>query len=149
MNRDVSAENMLQRTAEYALRVAIALARHPGQPSTSGQVAKATRVPPRYLYKVLQALIRADLVRSQPGPGGGYTLAVEPDRTTLLEIVAAIEPVTRIRSCPVGLKSHSDLCPLHQRLDQAYAAIEEALGNVTLGEVLRAPSRIPPLVEAS
>jgi Rrf2 family protein len=138
---------MLQRTAEYALRVAIALARDPAGPSTSGQIAKATRVPPRYLYKVLQSLTRAGLVRSQPGPGGGYMLAADPDATTLLEVVAAIEPVTRIRSCPVGLKTHSDLCPLHQRLDQAYAAIEEALRGVTLGEVLRAPGRIRPLVE--
>jgi len=142
-------QNMLQRTAEYALRVAITLARHEGGSSASEQIAMATQVPRRYLHKVLQALIHAGLVRSQPGPRGGYALEADPERTTLLDVVAAIEPIGRIRSCPLGLKSHTVLCPLHQRLDQAYAAIEEALAAVTLAEVLRTPGGILPLVEVS
>ena len=139
---------MLQRTAEYALRTVVWMARESSRAQTSQEIAEGTQVPPRYLYKVLQTLCQKGLVRSQPGPGGGYTLDGDPEKTSLLEIVNAIGPVERIRSCPLGLKSHKELCPLHRRLDGAYATLEEALSRVTVGEVIRERTRFPSLVES-
>jgi Rrf2 family protein len=123
------------------------MARNTGRSYTSEEIAKSTQIPPRYVYRVLQALTQAGLVRSQPGPGGGYTLEHDPKNTSLLDVVLAISPVERIRCCPLGLKSHDTLCPLHQELDDAYAAMEQALSRVTVGEVLRARGRVPPLME--
>jgi Rrf2 family transcriptional regulator, nitric oxide-sensitive transcriptional repressor len=140
---------MLQRTAEYALRIAVWLARHPGAAQTSHQIAEGTKIPSRYLYRVLQTLVGADLVRSQPGPGGGYALTTDPDGVSLLAVVSAVTPVARIRSCPLGFESHQELCPLHQHLDDAYASVESALAKVTVGEVVRAPTPFPALANAA
>ena len=63
---------MLPKTAEYALRAVVWLAREPGRPASADHLAEHTKVPRRYLHKVLQDLVRAGLVCSQPGPGGGY-----------------------------------------------------------------------------
>ena len=66
--------------------------------------------------------------------------------TTILEVVNAVEPIQRIRTCPLGLAAHGvHLCPLHSRLDRALATVEEALGNSTLAEVLAEPTRSVPL----
>ncbi|MBN1854930.1 MAG: Rrf2 family transcriptional regulator [Pirellulales bacterium] len=138
---------MLQRTAEYALRTVIWMAREPGCAQTSHQIAKGTRVPPRYLYKVLQTLVREGMLRSQPGPGGGFTLERDPDKISLLDVVDAIGPIGRICSCPLGLKSHKDLCPLHRHLDRAYAVLEEELARTTVGEVIRERTPFPSLLE--
>ena len=139
---------MLQRTANYALRVAVWLARAPECAQTSRRIADGTQIPGRYLYRVLQTLVKRGLVRSQPGPGGGYTLASDPDRISLLDVVSAVSSVARIRSCPLGFESHKELCPLHQHLDDAYANLEHALARVTVGEVVRAPTQFPSLLEA-
>lgn len=138
---------MLQKTAEYALRTAVCMARNTGRSYTREEIAKSTRIPPRYIYKVLQALTQAGLVRSQPGPGGGYALQCDPNDTTLLDVVQTIGPVERIRCCPLGLESHGTLCPLHQELDDAYAAMEQALSRVTVGQVLKARGRVRSLIE--
>ncbi|MGI6417508.1 MAG: RrF2 family transcriptional regulator [Thermoguttaceae bacterium] len=135
---------MLNKTTEYALRAALYLAGNPGRSPSRREIAKATRIPSRYVYKVLQSLVRAGLVRSEVGRGGGYCLARKPDALTLLDIAAATAPVERIRSCPLGLKSHTSLCPLHRRLDAAYAALEDVLRQFTLGDVLRDASPIVP-----
>ena len=138
---------MLQKTAEYALRVAVCLARSPGQSLSHRQIAKETRVPARYLYKVLQSLARAGIVHSEVGRSGGYRLERAPEELTLLDVVAAIGPMDRIRTCPLGLKTHTDLCPLHRHLDTAYAAMEDVLQRLTLQDVLRQPDAILPLME--
>jgi Rrf2 family protein len=140
---------MLSKTAEYALRAAICLARAGDQCESADELAKQTKTPRRYLHKVLQDLGRAKLVRSQSGPGGGYALAVSADAITILDVVNAVGPIERIRNCPLGLPSHTTLCPLHAELDRVYAATEAALRNVTLGQLLRSTSPIIPLCEIS
>jgi DNA-binding IscR family transcriptional regulator len=86
-------------------------------------------------------------VHSRSGPGGGYSLSLDPDAITILDVVNALAPLERIRHCPLGLPSHTQLCPLHLELDQAYAATEQAFARVTIGEVLRSDSRMVPLCD--
>jgi len=139
---------MLSKTAEYALRVAYWLARTPDKPASADQLAEITQIPRRYLHKVVQDLVRAGLVRSQPGPGGGYAFDQPPERTTILDVASAVAPIERIKHCPLGLPSHTSLCPLHKELDNAFAATEKALGRVTLAQLLRSASPIVPLCDA-
>ncbi len=138
---------MISKTAEYALRAAVWLGRDPAQTESAEDLAKVTQVPRRYLHKVLQDLVRAKLVRSHPGPGGGYALARPPEKITILDVVNAVAPLERIRRCPLGLASHTRLCPLHSELDSVYAATEEALSGVTLGQLLQSTSQIVPLCQ--
>jgi Rrf2 family protein len=140
---------MLRKTSEYALRAMVWLAREPERPASADHLAEHTKVPRRYLYKVLQELVASGLVRSQPGPGGGYVLARRPEKVTILDVVNGVAPLERIRSCPLGLRSHTDLCPLHRELDRVYAAAERALGRVTIAKLLRSASPIVPLCEVA
>lgn len=139
---------MLSKTAEYALRVSYWLARTPDQPASADQLAKVTQIPRRYLHKVVQDLVRAGLVRSQPGPGGGYTFDQPPEEVTILDVVNAVAPLERINRCPLGLTSHTSLCPLHKELDDAFAATERALQRVSLAQLLKSASPIVPLCES-
>ena len=120
---------MLPKTAEYALRATVWLGRSPDKAESADQLAKAIQVPRRYLHKVLQDLVKAGLVRSQSGPRGGYTLDRDPENITILDVINAVGPIERIQACPLGLESHTSLCPLHRELDQAYAAMEAAFSR--------------------
>jgi len=138
---------MLPKTAEYALRAAVWLGRDPDKTHSADHLAERTQVPRRYLHKVLQDLVRAKIVRSQSGPGGGYALDCAPQNVSILDVVNAVAPLERIRHCPLGLTSHTRLCPLHKELDSVYAATEKALARVTLAQLLRSTSQIVPLCE--
>jgi len=63
----------------------------PQQTLPATKLAEYHGVPPAYLAKHLQALSRAGLVESVPGPRGGYRLARSADRITVLDVVQAIE----------------------------------------------------------
>jgi Rrf2 family protein len=138
---------MLPKTAEYALRAVVWLARSGDPTESADRLAKHTKVPRRYLHTVLQELVRAELVRSQPGPGGGYALDRAPRKITILDVVNAVAPLERIRRCPLGLRTHTRLCPLHQELDDVYAATEKALGRVTIAQLVDSTGEIVPLCE--
>jgi Rrf2 family transcriptional regulator, nitric oxide-sensitive transcriptional repressor len=138
---------MIPKTAEYALRAVVVLAADSERPYSAEQLARATRLPRRYAHKVLQALVRAELVRSQPGPGGGYSLVRPADELSILDVVNAVQPIPRIRHCPLGLKSHTHLCPLHRELDEACAATERAFARVTIAQLLVQSGEIQPLCE--
>ncbi|RLS35326.1 MAG: Rrf2 family transcriptional regulator [Planctomycetota bacterium] len=138
---------MLSKTAEYALRTVACLASEAGRAESADLLCEQTKVPRRYLHKVLQDLVKAELVSSRSGPGGGYMLTRDPDAITILDVVNAVAPLERIRHCPLGLPSHTSLCPLHKELDKAYAANEEAFARVTMGQVLRSESKIIPLCD--
>lgn len=139
---------MVSQTVEYALRAVVYLAGQAPEARTTDQVAVATHVPKAYLSKVLQGLVRAGIVQSQRGIGGGMGLTRSPSELTILEVVNAVDPVQRIHCCPLGLESHgTDLCPLHRRLDDAIALVENVFRNTTLAEVLSEPSSSVPLCE--
>lgn len=139
---------MFSQTVEYALRAVVHLAAEAPAPRTTEQIAAATRVPKAYLSKVLQGLSRGGVVHSQRGIGGGMTLVKDPAELTILEVVNAVEPIGRIRECPLGLAAHGvRLCPLHKRLDNALATVEAAFADTTLAEILAEPTSSPPLCE--
>ena len=128
---------MFSQTLEYALRAAVWLAQNEGQPQTTQEVARATQVPAHYQSKVLQALGRAGLAQGTRGKHGGWVLTRPASRIRVLDVVNGVEPVKRIRQCPLDLKSHGvKLCPLHARMDRALAMIEESFASVTLKELL-------------
>src|SRR3954451_1771738 len=92
---------MFSQTVEYALRAVVHLADQAPDARTTDQIAAITKVPKAYLSKVLQGLSRAGIVHSQRGIGGGMTLTKEPKDLTILQVVNAVEPIERIRTCPL------------------------------------------------
>jgi Rrf2 family transcriptional regulator, nitric oxide-sensitive transcriptional repressor len=139
---------MFSQTVEYALRAVVQLAGAAPDAQTTEQIARATKVPQAYLSKVLQSLVQAGIVRSQRGIGGGMALVKKPAELTILEVVNAVDPIRRIHSCPLDLAAHgTNLCPLHRRVDNALATVEDAFRHTTLQEVLDDPSESIPLCD--
>ncbi len=79
--------------SEYALLALLELADHysANEPLQIRQIAAKQNIPDRYLEQLLATLRRSGLVRSQRGAKGGYVLAREPWKITLLDVVSSIE----------------------------------------------------------
>src|SRR5262245_9134439 len=118
---------MLSKPVEYALRAVVFLGKAPTVSRTTEEIARGTQVPQAFLSKVLQKLTHKGIIRSQRGVGGGMTLVKSPAELTILEVVNAVDPIQRIQTCPLKQAAHGiNLCPLHRRVDQALALVEDA-----------------------
>ena len=142
--------SMFSQTAEYALRAVTWLAEHQEEGSCGAQrIAENTKVPPSYLAKILQQLAQQGVVHSRRGVGGGFRLAIPPEELSVLTVVNAVDPICRIKSCPLHLDTHQEnLCPMHARMDEAMAHVEKVLGDSMLADLLADTSRPTPLCDA-
>jgi Rrf2 family protein len=137
---------MLSQTVEYALRAMVCLANAPETSQTRTQLVAQTQVPKAYLAKVMNDLCRAGLASAQRGKNGGFQLARPADRITLLDVVDSVEPLQRIETCPLNIRSHGTrLCPLHRRVDEATATLIEYFRGVTLAQIVAEKSGSIPL----
>ncbi len=137
---------MISQTAEYALRVVVCLANRPEESLTNEQISEQTKVPLGYLAKLMQVLRKEELVDSRRGIHGGFTLKKDPGRLSVLDVINAVDPLKRIRHCPLGLKAHgTHLCDLHRQLDDAQAQAEKAFRSHTIASLLVSSNPSVPL----
>jgi Rrf2 family transcriptional regulator, nitric oxide-sensitive transcriptional repressor len=140
--------SMFSKTSEYALRAMVFLAENPTTPSPLPAIAGTTQVPPGYLSKVLQQLVRSGLLISQRGLGGGFSLAKPASELSVYEVVQAVDPIGRILECPLKLPEHTkELCALHRRMDDVMAMVEQSFRLTSVADLLKRPT-FPKVLEA-
>lgn len=116
---------MFSQTVEYALRAVVCLATDEERMVGVAEISETMDVPAGYLVKVLQHLVRANIVNSKRGKGGGFELATAASEISMLDVINAVDPIKRIKTCPLNLPAHcKKLCPLHSKLDASYAEME-------------------------
>ncbi len=111
--------------------------------ASAAEVASARRLPQPIVGKILSELAQCGLVRSTPGPGGGYTLARPAADITLLDVVSVFDGAEQpLMMCPFGPDwcGHHAPCPLHDSIVAAGAQFDAFLRQQTFGVFVRAQS---------
>ena len=118
--------NLLSRRSLLAIAAVVDIAIHARpDPVAAKHLAERHQLPPRHLETILQALVRAGILKGVRGPKGGYELAIERRRITAGDIVrAAMNAVDDDTSVP---EPHSVLvdtviAPEIARASQAFLA---------------------------
>ena len=112
------------------------------EPLKSDQVADSVNTNPVVIRRMLCELAEAGLVVSQTGSLGGSRLAVDPSKTTLLDIYQAMEcrgafslhrqPPSQ--DCPVGVNIETVLSDVLTEVD---SAVEGVLAKITISDVVQ------------
>jgi Rrf2 family protein len=129
---------------DYALRAGAELAAAPsGVPQKGDLIARAQKIPLKFLENILLDLKHAGLVQSQRGAEGGYWLAKEPDRIVLAEVIRAVEgPIANVRGeRPEQVEYAGAAEPLRDVWVAVRANLRAVLETVTLADL--AAGRLP------
>jgi len=82
--------NLLSRRSLLAIAAVVDIAIHARpDPVAAKHLAERHQLPPRHLETILQALVRAGILKGVRGPKGGYELAIERRRIAAGDIVRA------------------------------------------------------------
>ena len=131
---------MLTRATEYACLAMLYLAKQPaGKICFTAEIARAERIPTPYLVKVVNLLVKAGLIVSRRGQGGGIELARVADTITLREIVEVTEGEIAFNVC-TGSQDYTCFrtgCALRSALHTAQLRYLESLESVTLASFAR------------
>ncbi len=131
---------LISTKGRYALRVMIDLAEHQSDEFISlKEIAQRQEISEKYLESIIRMLVKAKVVESLRGKGGGYRLKKAPDQYTADSILRLTEESLAPVSC---LDENAESCPragrcrtlsLWQGLDKA---IHEYLAGVTIADLI-------------
>ena len=106
---------IFSNATEYAIRGLSELAgRGVSGPLMLDQLVVGTDLPRDFLAKIFQKLVRAGILKSAKGRGGGFQLAKPQHEICLIDIVEAIEGPQLLDACVVGLEKCNDQMPCSQ-----------------------------------
>ena len=129
---------MFSKACEYAIRALIFIAQksQAGERTGLKEIANGVDSPEPFLAKILQDLSRKGLVQSVKGPHGGFYMEAENLKTTLADIVNAIDGDKLFTGCGLGLKACSEKkpCPIHDEFKIIRRKIQSMLETTTVGE---------------
>jgi Rrf2 family protein len=129
--------------AEYAIRglseLALRAAASGGAPVLLDDLVAGTSLPRDFLAKLFQKVVRAGILRSARGRGGGFTLARPAHEITLMQICDAVDEDRRRGpdQCVVGLAACNDAmaCPQHDLYKPIRQRLKDYLNTTTLADL--------------
>ena len=131
---------LISTKGRYALRVMVDLAEHPADGFIPLKViAERQDISEKYLESIIRMLVKARVLESLRGKGGGYRLRKSPDQYTVGSILRLTEESLAPVSC---LEQNADACPrasfcrtlpLWQGLDKV---INEYLDGILLSDLV-------------
>ena len=109
---------MFSKACEYGIKASIYIAGESllGNKVSLKDVAKSIESPQSYTSKILQQLCRNNIINSEKGPGGGFSMNKHNlEKVNLSRIVTAIDGNKIYNGCGLGLKRCNEKipCPVH------------------------------------
>ncbi|WP_020677045.1 RrF2 family transcriptional regulator [Geopsychrobacter electrodiphilus] len=129
---------VITRATEYAIRTVIFLAKQPpGEIVLKKDICRTQDVTPAFLTKILQPLIKAGIVSSQRGVGGGFLLARDPDTIDLLQLLEAEEGPLTLNHCLLekGHCTRDTFCAAHQVWSEVQSEMVRVLRKYSISEL--------------
>lgn len=130
---------LYSKGCEYALRGLMHCAGDEGAVHGFREICRKARTPEHFTRKMFQTLTRKGLLRSIPGPNGGFRLAISPKTINLRQIIEAIDGKEAFEGCVLGMSSCREErpCALHEAWTTAKAVLIPQLENHTLADLMR------------
>ena len=126
---------------EYGIRALTKLAASvpPGRFCLLRDIVDGADLPQHFVGKILQTLVRQEILTSAKGRGGGFALQRRPEDISLRNIVEAIDGSARDKRCFLGLDVCDDQnpCPVHSRCRQMHKQVDDLLDDTTLAQLTR------------
>ncbi|MCC5940985.1 MAG: Rrf2 family transcriptional regulator [Balneolaceae bacterium] len=130
---------MFSTSCHYGLQGILYIAMHSADDKNVDlkQIAVEQNIPKHFLSKILQQLVKNDLLISMKGPTGGFRLSRDPEDITLIEVIDAIDGLGVFNKCGIGFKQCNDAnpCPIHDEYKKVRGQVEKLFRTKTLLEL--------------
>lgn len=131
---------MFSKACEYGIRavIYIAVQSNEGKRVSLKSIAKEINSPEAFTAKILQELVKNEIIDSVKGPSGGFEVEQKKMKDIKLShIVSAIDGDRIYKGCGLGLKDCSEThpCPVHNKFKKIRTDLRNMLENTTVYEL--------------
>ncbi|MBD3615024.1 MAG: Rrf2 family transcriptional regulator [Gracilimonas sp.] len=131
---------LLSKSCVYGLRASLYLAsKRDGEFYSLKDISEELDISFHFLTKILQQLTADGLMESYKGPNGGVRLSQKGKKSTLYDMVIAIDGPGLFTQCALGLPGcgSQEPCPLHESWIGTRESIEKMLRRTSLIEIAK------------
>lgn len=131
---------MFSKSCNYAIKASIFIARNSLEEKKVGfvDIAEEINSPQAFTAKILQTLVKSEIIKSSKGVNGGFYIPKNKIVTTYLsQIVTAIDGNSILNGCGLGLDqcSKKQPCPVHDKFKSIREDIKQMLRKTNLKEL--------------
>jgi len=132
---------MFSKSCEYGIRATISIAVESSKGKKTGikEIAREIDSPEAFTAKILQTLVKHQIIASAKGPSGGFYIPTESlSKIKLVNIVSAIDGDAVFKSCALGLNkcTESSPCPLHNEFKRIRDELETMLSSTNVEDLI-------------
>jgi Rrf2 family protein len=130
---------LLNRDTDYAVKALLYITQNNPKRMSVPELVKALDIPRPFLRKILQALNREGVLNSSRGKGGGFVLAVPPEKILLTRLIDIFQKHVKLTGCIFKEKICSGVrtCPLKKRIDAIEQHVISELEPITIDSLLK------------
>ena len=134
---------LITRDTDYAVRALCFIARCKETVVSVSELVGALKIPRPFLRKILQILNKKGILESHKGKGGGFILALEPERIYLLDLIKIFQGPLKINECLFKKAPcpNIKICKLKKKIDNIQRYIISELKGVRLASLLEKKGR--------
>jgi len=128
----------ISRSTGYALLAAGYIAQNEKNGIVLSQdISRKYNIPLEYLLKILQQMVKANLLRSKRGPRGGFSLAKPAKKISLLNVIEAVDgPMVSQLNLAEHAKGLKYANRVAQTYDKAIAAAKVVFNKAKVGDLI-------------
>lgn len=131
---------MFSKACEYGIKATIFIAKNSTTETRVNlkKISVAIDSPEAFTAKILQLLVKNEIISSEKGASGGFTIPHDKLGTiSLAAIVNAIDGDKIYKGCGLGLEICNELkpCPMHEKFKVVRDGLREMLENTTVSEL--------------
>lgn len=130
---------MLSNTCKYAIRSVIFISVFAQNKKRIGikEISANLDIPTPFLGKILQTLVKHEILVSTKGPHGGFGMGREAEDISLMDIVEIIDGISMFETCLVRTTKCSDdePCGLHDGVSAVRKELRSSFENQTISDL--------------
>ncbi len=130
---------LITRNTDYAVRALCCITEQEKNIVSTDQMVKSLQMPRPFLRKILQILNKKRLLNSYKGKGGGFALALPPEKISLLDVMEIFQGPTRLNECKFKKTDCSLIssCLLKKEIDEIEKEVMVKLKDITITSIIK------------
>lgn len=141
----------INRQTDYAIRIILALAKHPlGTRKSTSEIRDEMLIPHALSQRIVADLARGNFIQTFPGRNGGIQLARSADQINLLQVVEFMQGPIYVSDCLVtGGEpcTFANACPVRKRWVKLQLLVRKELESQTFDQIAQDAAEVQSLIQ--
>lgn len=130
---------LITRNTDYAVRALVFIAKRKEKVVSVSRLVKELNIPRPFLRKILQVLNKKGTLKSYKGQGGGFSLALSPERIMLIDLIKIFQGPLRLNECVFKkrLCANKATCALKKKIDLVEKEVALRIKSINIASLLK------------